>query len=79
MKIHDVEAQRLPIISIDIHTYRKLLFKQKDEYNYKLELGNITAKILQEGEIRPDHLTNDQKEALQLYRREFIRVSPNSS
>ena len=59
-----------PSNSIDILAYEKLLFKQKDEYNYKLELGKITSKILQKGEIRPDHLTNDQKEALQLYRRE---------
>ena len=73
MKIHDVEAQRLPIISIDIHTYRKLLFKQKDEYNYKLELGNITAKILQEGEIQTNHLTSDQKDALDIYKRECIQ------
>ena len=76
-KLVDVGTQAQPINSIDIHAYRKLLFKQKDEYTYKLELGNITAKILQEGEIRPNHLTNDQKEALELYRREYTSVDDN--
>ena len=67
-KLVDVGAQLLQSSSIDKQALVKLLYKQKEEYNYKLELGKQIFEILQEGEIRPNHLTSEQMEAFELYR-----------
>ena len=47
-----------------------MIFKRRDVYHFKLILGGAIYKILQKGKIQISHLTSEQKEALDIYKRE---------
>ena len=69
IKIHDVEAQ-LQLIKRIQNAYKQMVFKRRDVYDFKLFLGGTIYEILQKGKIQISHLTSEQKEALDIYKRE---------
>ena len=71
IEIHGVEAQLLPIRRMQ-SAYGKFVFKRRDAYEFKVYLGRRIYEILEKGKIQTNHLTSDQKEALDIYKRECI-------
>ena len=51
IKIHDVEAQLLPIKGIQ-NAYKKMIFKRRDVYDFKLFLGEKYTKFYKKGKYK---------------------------